>query len=169
MSIKEHFIRNISVYNILYTGGTTIVLSSGIILLNGTIPTMILIAIGVCSHNIINKLKDKISEKDSSSALGKVKVENTELKTENTELKNQISTKEAMLVALRTELINHSIKPSKEKKQDAEKLINGILIWCGETSEMNTMKNLTEENTTKQRQNIRKYLEEKIDKKDDTD
>lgn len=156
MSIKEHLIRNISVYNIIYTGGTTVILSSGIILLNGTIPTMILIAIGVCSHNVINKLKDKISELDSSSALGKLKVENTELKT-------QISNKEAMLVALRAELINHSAKPSKERKQDAEKLINGILIWCGETEEMNTMKNLTEENTTRQRENIRKYLETKIE------
>lgn len=156
MQIKEHFTRNISVYNIIYTGGTTIVLSSAMILLNGTIPTMILVAIGVCSHNVINKLKDKISEVDSSSALGK-------LKLENNELKGRISNKEAMLVALRAELINHSTKPSKERKQDAEKLINGILIWCGETDEMNTMKNLTEEHTTKQRQNIKKYLEEKIE------
>lgn len=146
----NHLKKYITIYNPLYTAITTVCTSGLILISNGTIATTVVVVIAIGIHTIVNKGKDKLSEIDESSPIGK-------LKKQNEEYKNKISEKEAMLIALRAELINYTTT-NKRTKKEAEQMLNGLLNWCGEAEGMNTINCENKEETTAQREKIKSFL-----------
>ena len=76
----NHLKKYITIYNPLYTAVTTVCTSGLILISNGTIATTIVVVIAIGIHTIVNKGKDKLSELDESSPIGKLKKQNEEYK-----------------------------------------------------------------------------------------
>ncbi|MFW2173747.1 hypothetical protein ACG95N_09525 [Acinetobacter guillouiae] len=151
----SHLKKYIAIYSPLYVASTSIITSGSIILANGYVATSIIVAVAFAAHTIVGKGKDKLSEMDESSITGK-------LKKENLDLKSKLSEKEAMLISLRTTLINHAAQDNgKKTKKDMSQLVSGLLLWCAETDGMNTMNDVKQEDMSNQRTNIQSFLESK--------
>lgn len=151
--MQAHLKKYITIYNPVYTALTSAATSGAILLANDTIATTFIVVIAVGVHALINKGKDKLSELDETSLAGK-------FKKENSELKDKLSEKDAMLIAIRAELINYAAKDNAKKtKKESEQFLKGLLTWCAESEGMNKMSDVKHEDKNTQRETMRKFLE----------